>query len=144
MSVAEPETSGALADWKTAPPVRPDQEDAPESVTPAELLSRIVADPDVCFGKPRVAGTRMYVAAALEYFAGGDSEDDILGYHPGLTRSDLRACLLYAAEMTRVKMPPPVAAGQGPVRPDIQIDDGPSPVSPDTEARPPLAVSRRP
>ena len=117
MNVAEAATGDPAGDWKDAPPVRPEQEDAPETMTPAELLARIVADPDVCFGKPRVAGTRMYVAAILEDLAAGDSEDELLGYYPSLTRADLRACLLYAAEMTRVKMPPPVVAGHGPVRP---------------------------
>ena len=117
MNAAELETPEAAVDWKTPPPVRPRQEDVPESMTASDLLSRIVADPNVCFGKPRVAGTRMYVAAVLEYFAGGDSEDEILGYYPDLTRADLRACLLYAAEMTRVRLPPPVVAGEGPQQP---------------------------
>ena len=117
MSTEAPTAGDGVTDWKAAPPVRPEQEDGPDAMTPEQLLGRIVADPGVCFGKPRVAGTRMYVAAVLEYFAGGDSEDELLGYYPFLTRADLRACLLYAAEMTRVRMPPPVVAGEGPVRP---------------------------
>ena len=107
--------------------IRADQEDAPEDRTPAELLSRIVCDENVCFGKPRVAGTRFYVAAVLEYFAAGMTEDEILADFPYVTRSDLRACLLYAGEMTRVKMPPPVVAGSGPRLPgDVREDAGPA------------------
>ena len=100
-------------------PISPEQEDGPEAKSPAELLARIVATPETCFGKPRIDGTRFYVAAVLEYFAAGLTEDEILADFPFVTRSDLRACLLYAAEMTRVKLPPPVRADYGPVpRPD--------------------------
>ena len=83
--------------------ISPDQEDDPEAKSPAELLARIVATPETCFGKPRVDGTRFYVAAVLEYFAAGMTEDEILADFPYVTRSDLRACLLYAANITAVK-----------------------------------------
>ena len=84
-------------------PISPEQEDAPESMTVEQLLERIVVDPHTCFGKPRIAGTRMYVAAALEWMAAGESEDEMLRLFPYLTRADLRACLFYAAKLAAVK-----------------------------------------
>jgi uncharacterized protein (DUF433 family) len=37
----------------------------------AELLERIVADADVCFGRPTIRGHRVWVSTVLGYLAEG-------------------------------------------------------------------------
>ena len=64
---------------------------------PMSLLDRIVIDPEICHGKPVVRGLRYPVESLLEYLAGGDSIDDVLGEFPDLERQDLLACLEFAA-----------------------------------------------
>lgn len=66
-----------------------------------ELLERIAIDPAVCFGKPCIRGTRIWVSVIVDNLAAGVSEDEILQAYPGLERQDIRAALAYAAEMTR-------------------------------------------
>jgi uncharacterized protein (DUF433 family) len=65
------------------------------------LLSRISEDPDVCFGKPCIRGTRVWVSLIVDNLAAGATEDEILAAYPSLERRDIRAALAYAAEMTR-------------------------------------------
>jgi len=61
------------------------------------LLERIVVDPDVVHGRPRVRGTRVRVTDVLSLLAAGASEAEILEDYPYLTAEDIRACLQYAA-----------------------------------------------
>ena len=75
-------------------------------MTRAQLLQRIVVDPRVCFGKPVIRGTRIWVALLIENFAEGATEDELLGAYPQLARDDLRAALAYAAELTRERVLP--------------------------------------
>ncbi|TMA51844.1 MAG: DUF433 domain-containing protein [Deltaproteobacteria bacterium] len=51
-----------------------------------DLLRRISADPAVCFGKPCIRGTRIWVSLLLDLMAGGMTEADILEDYPGLTK----------------------------------------------------------
>ena len=57
---------------------------------------RIAVDPDICGGRPTVAGTRVRVMDVLEMLAGGASEAEIVADFPYLTVEDIRACLAYA------------------------------------------------
>ncbi len=50
----------------------------------ANLLDRISIDPNVCFGKPCIKGTRIWVSLILDFLASGDTEQDILGNYPDL------------------------------------------------------------
>jgi len=76
------------------------------------LLQRISVDPGVCHGKACVKGTRIMVWQVVQFLANGDSVDDILAAHPDLTREDVRACLAFAAELTRERvLPVPPAWG---------------------------------
>ena len=81
-------------------------------MTHENLLQRISIDPKVCHGKPCIRGHRIWVSMILDLLADGTSEDEILAQYPGLVRDDLRACLAYAAEMTRERTiyPPRSAA----------------------------------
>jgi len=77
------------------------------------LLERISIDPNVCFGKPCIRGTRIWVSLILDLLATGLSVDEILAEYPQLTRDDIRAAMAYGAEMTReryVEIPLQVAA----------------------------------
>jgi uncharacterized protein (DUF433 family) len=42
------------------------------------LLNRITSNPDICFGKPVIRGTRMAVVFLMEHLAAGGSQEDIL------------------------------------------------------------------
>ena len=70
-------------------------------LTRQELLRRISVDPNVCFGKPCIRGTRIWVALLLDLLASGVSEEDLLREYPQLTRDDIRAAIAFGAEMTR-------------------------------------------
>lgn len=61
------------------------------------MTERIVIDPDVCGGRPIIAGTRIRVSDILEALAAGDGIDELLGDFPYLGREDVNACLVYAA-----------------------------------------------
>ena len=65
----------------------------------SELPERIDIDPRVCFGKPRVKGTRIWVGLILGMMADGMSTDEILSEYPQLSDEDLRACLAYGAQL---------------------------------------------
>ena len=77
-----------------------------------ELLRRISIDPSVCFGKPCIRGTRIWVSLIVDNLAEGVSESELLAAYPQLQLDDVRAALTYAAEMTRERIIPiPVGAG---------------------------------
>jgi len=63
------------------------------------LKSRIVTNPEVLVGKPIIRGLRISVEQILRAMAGGVPESELLADFPDLERDDLRACMLYAAEM---------------------------------------------
>jgi uncharacterized protein (DUF433 family) len=68
--------------------------------------SRIAVSPAVCFGKPRIKGTRIWVSLILDLLAGGSSYEEILHEYPHLKREDLLACLAYGAESARERFIP--------------------------------------
>jgi len=47
-------------------------------MTREELRKRISIDPNVCFGKPVIRGTRIWVSLIVDNLADGVSEDEIL------------------------------------------------------------------
>jgi uncharacterized protein (DUF433 family) len=65
------------------------------------LLQRISVDPNVCFGKPCIRGTRIWVSLILDWLASGMSIDEVLGEYPQLRGEDIRAAIAYGAEMAR-------------------------------------------
>jgi uncharacterized protein (DUF433 family) len=58
----------------------------------------IVIDPAVRSGKPCIRGTRITVTDVLQYLASGMSEDAIVEDFPEITKSDIHACLAFAAD----------------------------------------------
>jgi uncharacterized protein (DUF433 family) len=71
-----------------------------------DLLKRITTDPSICFGKPCIRGTRIWVSLIVENLADGVAESELLAAFPQLTRDDIRAALAYAAEITRERVIP--------------------------------------
>jgi uncharacterized protein (DUF433 family) len=70
------------------------------------LLRRISIDPSVCFGKPCIRGTRIWVSLIVENLADGVTETELLAAYPQLTIEDIRAALAYAAELTKERVIP--------------------------------------
>ena len=70
------------------------------------LLDRISIDPQVCFGKPCIKGTRIWVSLILDFLASGESEAQIFAAYPQLQPEDIRAALAYAAEVARERIVP--------------------------------------
>ncbi len=66
-----------------------------------EILSRIGVDPRICFGKPCIRGTRIWVSLLLDFLASGATIEEILENYPQLKREDVLAAIAYGAEMSR-------------------------------------------
>lgn len=62
-----------------------------------DLLQRISSDPNVCFGRPVIRNTRIWVSVILNLFASGLSEQEILMEYPQLTPEDIRAACAYGS-----------------------------------------------
>lgn len=63
------------------------------------MRARIVATADTCGGRPRLEGRRLTVEDVVGTAANGAHEEALfLEENPDLTRDDVDACLLYAAE----------------------------------------------
>lgn len=66
-----------------------------------ELLNRISIDPNICFGKPCIKGTRIWVSLILDLLAEGTSIKEIVEEYPQLTEMDVRSAIAYGSEMSR-------------------------------------------
>jgi uncharacterized protein (DUF433 family) len=75
------------------------------------LLERVSFDPNICFGKPCIRGHRIGVSLVLDLLADGFSITEILAEYPQLVEADIRACIAYAAEMTRERVVDPKRRG---------------------------------
>jgi len=61
------------------------------------MLDKIAVNPNIHFGKPCVAGTRIPVQSVLELIDEGLSFAEILtDYYPELQEDDIHTCLRYA------------------------------------------------
>jgi len=64
------------------------------------MRERIEINPNIHFGKPCIAGTRIPVQNVLELVREGiPFEKIILDYYPDLQIEDIRACIQYAIEV---------------------------------------------
>ena len=60
-------------------------------------MDRISVNPQIHFGKPCIAGTRITIQSVLELLNEGLSFAEIIrDYYPDLQVEDIRACLQYA------------------------------------------------
>ena len=70
------------------------------------LLERISIDPNICFGKPCIRGTRIWVSLILDFLANGTTEAEILEDYPYLSHEDILAAIAYGAEAARERIIP--------------------------------------
>lgn len=70
----------------------------------------IESNPDVLFGKPVLKGTRISVELILEKLGDGFSEEDLMNSYPHLTKSQIKACLQFAANYLKSETTFPVAS----------------------------------
>lgn len=61
----------------------------------------IIADPQICHGKPTFKGTRIMVWQILEMLKEGQTESDIFEAFPQLKKDHIKAALDYAASLTK-------------------------------------------
>ncbi len=72
--------------------------------THKEKKGRITIDPNVHFGKPCIAGTRITVQDVLELVQEGITFSDIVEkYYPDIDIEDVRACVRYAVDIVRAE-----------------------------------------
>ena len=64
-------------------------------------LPEIVADPEICHGKPTFKGTRVMVWQILELLEAGESPEEIYAAYPTLPMGAIEAALHYAAETAK-------------------------------------------
>lgn len=69
----------------------------PDTLSRESWRERIVVDPAICHGRPRIAGTRIRVTDILEMLSAGVTSADILADFPTLRDEDISAVLAYAA-----------------------------------------------
>lgn len=65
------------------------------------INDQIVADPEICHGKPVFAGTRVMVWQVLELLADGETLKEIINAFPSLSATHIKAALDYASSLTR-------------------------------------------
>ena len=63
------------------------------------MAERIDVHPDICNGRPMIAGTRIPVQTIMEFLGAGDSIDEVLEAYPSLKREDVYACIQFAAKL---------------------------------------------
>jgi len=74
------------------------------------LLERISINPQICFGKPCIKGTRIWVSVILDQLASGTTLEELLLDYPQLSRDDILAAIAYGAEAARERVIPATTA----------------------------------
>ena len=68
-----------------------------------KLLQRITIDPDICHGKPCIRGLRYPVEMILELLSSDMEINEILEDYEDLEKEDIKACLVFASELSHIK-----------------------------------------
>jgi len=56
------------------------------------LLKHISVDPNICFGKPCIRGTRIWVSLILDFLASGMTIDELMEEYPQLNKEKIMGC----------------------------------------------------
>ena len=64
------------------------------------LIQRITVNPNICFGKPCIRGTRIWVSLILDFLSNGMTIEEVVSEYPQLTTEDIQAAIAYGAEMS--------------------------------------------
>lgn len=67
------------------------------------LIKRITVNNDIVHGKPSIRDTRYTVELILDLLSSGMSFEEIIDDYPTLDIDDIKACLLFASNLTRIK-----------------------------------------
>ena len=67
------------------------------------LINRITLNADVCHGKPTIRNMRYTVEMIMELLSSGMTWTEITEDYPAIVEDDIRACLLFATQLARVK-----------------------------------------
>ena len=68
------------------------------------MEGKITVNPNIHFGKPCVAGTRITVQSILELVREGIPFEEIIqDYYPELKIEDIRACIQYALDVVTIE-----------------------------------------
>lgn len=67
-----------------------------------KIADRIVIDPEICFGKPGIEGTRIPVYIILDLLGEGLTPREIIEKcYPHLKEEDILACIRYANSLIK-------------------------------------------
>ena len=64
----------------------------------------ITVDPEICHGKPCIAGTRVLVTTVLDNLASGLDSEEITKSYPSVSREAVRAAISYAAALANERV----------------------------------------
>lgn len=64
-----------------------------------EISKHIVADTEICHGKPTFRGTRILVGDIVELIAAGETPKKLIEEYPRLTEAMIKEALEYAARV---------------------------------------------
>ena len=67
----------------------------------AEINAHIVADPEICHGKPTFKNTRVMVWQILEMLKAGETAREIHKAYPSITKTHIQAALDYEVNLTK-------------------------------------------
>ena len=68
-----------------------------------QLLNRITINPEICQGRPTIRNTRYSVELILDLLSSGMSDSEIIDDYPALEIFDIKACLAFASQLSKVK-----------------------------------------
>ncbi len=75
-----------------------------------DWILHVESDPGKLFGKPVIMNTRIPVDLILEKLAVGDTIDDLIEAYPQITKDDITACLIFAADSIKNEIVIPKAS----------------------------------
>ena len=67
------------------------------------LINRITINTEICNGKPTIRNTRYTVDLILDLLSAGMRDIEIIDDYPALQIDDIKACLAFASQLSKVK-----------------------------------------
>ena len=67
------------------------------------FIERITINAEICHGKPTIRDMRYPVEMVLDLLSSGMTWKEIIEDYPAIEEDDIRACLLFAAQLSKVK-----------------------------------------
>ncbi len=71
-----------------------------------EWKEQISFDPNVCHGKARIKGTRVFISVILDCLAEGMTDSEIIENYPSLKKEHIQVALQYGAMLAREEVLP--------------------------------------